>query len=418
MAGEQIVRMLIALFVSAWVARYLGPTQYGQLSFAISFASLFGVFATLGLNRIVVRELVKNANDPSYASILISSVVGMRLCAATAMLVLCTLIAWVAEQGELILVGIISAGFFFSSFDCIDLFFQSRSEARVIVVARMLVFSLITTIKIVLLIAGADLVAFAFVTLVEFVFTALALWFAYHWRGFKINFLEIDWRLATKLVGESWPEIIAGFSVMMFMRIDQVMLQNMIGSNAVGVFAVATRLSETWYFVPIALVTSTFPNIVRQRELDPINYMRRLQQLMTGLVALAYLAILVTNFIAEPVISFLYGEAYSESAQILKIHIWCGLFVSLGISSGSWIMAEKMIKLNLYRALFGAVTNFLLNLMIIPRYGVIGAAYATLFSLMVAYLFFDFFVPSMHCMAKAKVRSLLLFPSLAKVVRQ
>ena len=417
MMSEQIIRMLVGLFVSAWIARHLGPTQFGQLSFAISFASLFGIFATLGLNRILVRELVSNADKPGYATVLISSVIAIRMSAAICMFVLCTLIAWLANQGDLILVGIISAGFFFSVFDCIELFFQSRTEARLTVVSRTLAFSIVTIIKIALLISGAGLVAFALVTLVEFALAALSLWLVYRWRGFKVDFSEIDWTLAARLVGESWPEIIAGFSVMLFMRIDQVMLQNMIGSKAVGIFSVATRLSEAWYFIPTALVASTFPSIVRQREIDPINYIRRLQQLMSGLVALAYLAILTTTFLALPVISFLYGPAYIESAQVLVIHIWCGLFVSLGISSGSWIMAERKIKLNLYRALFGAVTNVLLNLIFIQKYGVIGAAYATLASLMAAYLFFDFFAPSMHGMAAAKIRALLLFPVLAKMIR-
>lgn len=408
MMSEQIIRMLVGLFVGVWIARLLGPTQYGQLSFAISFASLFGIFATLGLNRIVIRELVKNSENSEYASVLISTVFGMRLCAAICMFVLCTLIAWLAGQGDLILIGIIAAGFLFSIFDCIELFFQSRTEARVTAVARTLAFSLITVVKIALLIAGAGLVAFALVTLIEFVFAALALWLVYRWRGFKIYFSKVDWHLASNLLGESWPEIISGFSVMLFMRIDQVMLQNMIGSKAVGVFSVATRLSEAWYFIPIALVASTFPSIVRQREIDKKNYINRIQQLMSGLVALSYMAILVTSFMAVPVISFLYGSAYSESAQILVIHIWCGLFVSLGISSGSWIMAEGMIKLNLYRTLFGAVTNLVLNFIFIPQYGVIGAAYSTLFSLMAAYLLFDFFVPSMHCMVKAKLKALFL----------
>jgi O-antigen/teichoic acid export membrane protein len=417
MMSEQIIRMLVGLFVSVWIARLLGPSQFGELSFAISFASLFGIFAALGLNRIVVRELVKNADSPDFSKVLISTVLGMRLCAAICMFLFCTLVAWFAKQGELILVGIISASFLFSVFDSIDLFFQSRTEARVTAVARTLAFSVVTIVKIALLLAKAGIIAFALVTLFEFFCAALALWLVYRWRGFNINFSKINWRLAGKLMRESWPEIISSFSVILFMKIDQVMLQNMIGSNSVGLFSVAARLSEAWYFIPIAIVASTFPSIVRQREIDLEIYMNRIQQLMSGLVVLSYLAILGTSFLASPVVAFLYGSEYGESAIILVIHIWCGLFVSLGISSGSWIMAEGMIKLNLYRTLFGAVTNLILNFVFIPRYGAVGAAYSTLFSLMAAYLFFDFFVPSMRCMAKAKIRALLLFPLLAKMVR-
>jgi O-antigen/teichoic acid export membrane protein len=415
MASEQIIRMLVGLFVGVWIARQLGPYQFGELSFATAFSSLFGIIATLGLNRIVVRELVKNAEDQNYAEILINSVIGVRLCAALFMFLLCTLIAWLAEQGNYILVGIISAGFLFSSFDCIDLFFQSRVEARVTMVARTVAFASITIIKIILLLFNASLIAFALITLAEFIFSAVALWIVYQIRGFKIQLFRIDWHIAKSLINESWTEIIAGFSVLLFMRIDQVMLKNIIGSEAVGIYSVATRLSEAWYFIPIALVASTFPSIIRQREIDPKKYISNLEFLMTSLVALSYSVILVISFIAEPIISSLYGTAYRESAQVLVIHIWCGLFVSLGISSGSWLIAEKKIKLNLYRALLGALTNIFLNLLIIPKYGVVGAAYSTLLSLMSAYLFFDFFVPSMHSIAKNKIKALLLIPMIIKI---
>jgi len=216
--------------------------------------------------------------------------------------------------------------------------------------------------------------------------------------------------LALRLLGESWPEIIAGFAGLLYIRLDQVMLGNLMGDHAVGIFAVASRLSESWYFVPIALVGSTFPSIVRVREADPVLYIRRIGALMRGLVALSYSAIAMTTLFAPMFIVHLYGAAYRESATVLTIHIWCGLFMSLGLASGSWIMAEKRVKLNLYRNLCGAAVNVILNLLLIPQFGPIGASCATLSSLIVAYMLFDIAVPSMHSVSRAKWRALLLLP--------
>ena len=135
---------------------------------------------------------------------------------------------------------------------------------------------------------------------------------------------------------------------------------------------------------------------------------------MAGLCALAYAAVISAMALGEPVIQLLYGSAYQASASILLVHIWCGLFVSLGLASGSWIMAERRVSLNLYRNLAGLGANLVLNLALIPRFGALGAAYATLMALVVAYMLFDAFVPSMKAVSRSKWKALLVLPALVR----
>jgi O-antigen/teichoic acid export membrane protein len=191
--------------------------------------------------------------------------------------------------------------------------------------------------------------------------------------------------------------------------LDQVMLQSMVGPNAVGTYAVAAKLSEAWYFVPAAIVASTFPAVVRQQSGDRDMYLRRLRHLMIVLVLLSYAAAALGMVLARPLIAWLYGVAYADAAPILMVHIWCGLFVCLGIASGSWIMAERKTHLNLLRNLLGAGINVALNFVLIPLYQGLGAAVATLIAFASAYLLFDFLVPQMREMRDAKLRALLLW---------
>jgi len=216
--------------------------------------------------------------------------------------------------------------------------------------------------------------------------------------------------LMQRLLRESWPEIIAGFSGLLFMRLDQLMLENMAGSAQVGMFAVAAKLSESWFFVPAAIVASTFPSIVRERERNRPLYLRRISQLMVSLTGLSYLAALTTSLLAGPVVGLLYGPAYADSARILAIHIWCGLFVSFGLASGSWLMAERLIRFNLYRNLAGAILNVLLNLFLIPRHGAVGAAFATLISLAFAHFLFAAFSASTRVVFRLQLRAMILRP--------
>jgi O-antigen/teichoic acid export membrane protein len=415
MMGEQVFRLLVGIGVGVWTARLLGPERFGALSYAIAFASIFGIVATLGLNRILVRELVSNASLPDTVQRLMNVVFTLRLMAAAFMYAICIMGAWLGGGQQLLLIALVAGSYFFSASDCIELYFQSRVQARIVVRARLLSFIVVTAVRVVLLISNADLVAFAAATLLEYVGAAIALQWAYRHKGMRFSgLLHPDWKFARQLLAESWPEILAGFSGLLFIRLDQVMLHYLSGPAAVGIFAVAARLSEAWYFIPSAIIASTFPNIVASRKISSAVYMRRLQLLMAALCAISYVAVLSATLFANPVVRLLYGVPYLQSASILTVHIWSGLFVSLGLASGSWIMAEKRVRLNLYRNLSGLAANIALNLLLIPQFGALGAAYATLLSLVVAYVLFDLFVPSMREIGRGKWKAILLVPMILK----
>jgi PST family polysaccharide transporter len=222
----------------------------------------------------------------------------------------------------------------------------------------------------------------------------------------------VDPGLAVRLLRESSPEIAAGFSGLLFMRVDQIMLQHLAGSAAIGAFAVAVRLAEAWYFVPAAIVAATFPSVVAARAENPALYRMRLQRLMLVLCVLSYAVAALAGPIAEPLTGRLFGASFAAAAPAFAILVWGGLFTSLGLVSGSWIVAERRLRLNLWRNLVGLGANVLLNLLLVPRFGVTGAAFATLVALACAYLIFDLFVPAMAPIAACKWRALLVLPAL------
>ncbi len=406
MAGEQVVRLVVGLFVGVWIARHLGPTDFGALSYAISFTSLIGIFAALGLNRIVIRELSLCSENDEFRHRLISSVFAVRVLASIGCFLLAVGISLFAKQGDLLLVGIVALGFVFGAFEVIDLHFQALTQSRFSVVARSAAFFAGCILKVLLLLNDAEVVAFALAAVFEIAISGMFLRMTYRLAGLSLEMRYASIRYGCSLLRESWPEIFAGFACLIFMRIDQIMLGNMIGEEAVGVYSVASRLAESWYFIPTALVTSSFPSIVRQRQADKELYLRRLHQLMTGLVILAYAAGGGITLLADWGINLLYGPAYSEAAHVLVVLVWCGVFVSLGIASGSWIMAERQPVLNLARNVLGAFANIGLNSVLIPKYGICGAAYGTLISQTIAYFASDFIHPRTRPIGFMKLKSL------------
>lgn len=408
MAAEQVVRMIAGLFVGIWIARHLGPGDYGALNLALALSSLVGVFATLGLSRAVVRELTLHANDNVFGRRIVASTLAWRLLFSLVCYAATVAISLIFAQGNTLLVGIVAVSIAFTSFDVIDLYFQSKTASRYSVLARSISFFLFLCVKVGLLLSDADVVHFAIVTSLEAIGNAFALWLASRSFGIKPRVSDVDMRYGWSLIVHSWPELFAGFACLVFMRIDQIMLGNMVGDTAVGQYAVASRLAEAWYFIPSALVASSFPAIVHQRTQDKTLYLKRIHQLMVVLVGISYVVAVVVTLLAPWAIEVLFGKAYESSATILIILVWSGLFVSLGTASGSWIMAEAKPFLNLTRNVFGAVANIAFNLYLIPLYGTVGAAAGTLLSLSLAYLLSDFLKPQTRHIGVLKLKALLL----------
>lgn len=416
---ESVVRLVVGLSLSILIARHLGPDSFGILSYAQACALILGVVASAGLNRAVVRDLARTDLRPTDHVRLVSTAFAIKCMAAVAVYCSGLFLAIATDQSPLAVLAVTGACLLFGPADVIDLAFQARTESRRAVCAKLAALAISTIVRIGLLASGAGVLAFAIANLIEAAMTALALFVAWRRHDFMLSRSQIDLGLGRRLVLDNLPEALAGFSAILFMRLDQVMLQNLASSAEVGIYSVAARVSEAWYFVPAAIIASTFPSIVRAREEDPIRYLKRLSHLTSGLAVLSYAAIFVATLVAEPLLPLLFGPAYRESVHVLILHIWCGLFVSFGLASGSWIMAERQPKLNLYRNVAGLAANILLNLILIPRYGATGAAAATLVSLAVAYYLFDMVHPALKPMARMKHRALLLadFADLVRALR-
>jgi O-antigen/teichoic acid export membrane protein len=406
--GEQVVHALVSLGIGIWLARFLGPEAFGQFSFALALVSVFAIVATLGLNRIVVRELVARAGDAMATRSLMSTVFAMRLAATFAAFMACAVASWLFGLGEAGIVALVAASLMFRAPDCVDLYFQSITASRVTASAKTVAFLIASLIRVILLVAGAELWAFAAMVVLEAALSSMALLWVYGARADALRPRPFDAALARRLIKESSPEILAGFAGLMLMRLDQLMLEALRGPAEVGVYSVASRLAESWYFVVTAIVASTFPAIVRQRERDASAYMLRLSQLMVGLVGIAYFVIALATIVAKPIVNLLFGTDYAAAAGILIVLIWSGLFVCLGAASGSWIMAEGKVRLNLYRHMLAVSVNVALNALLIPAHGGLGAAVATLTALAVAYLGFDFVRSDTRAIGRLKLWALLL----------
>jgi len=414
----KIFRMGVGLFVGVWVARYLGPEQFGVLSYAVAFVGLFLPISKLGLDGIVVREIVRT---PESANEILGTAFSLKLAGAvTAFLASIGVIFLIKPQDSLIkiMVAIIAASFIVKTFEAIDLWFRSQVQSKFTVIAQNSAFLLAALLKIGLLLAGVSVIYFAWTNLLEACIATFGLIIAYKIYGLRIS----DWSFSLKrfnaLFRDSWPFIFSGFFAVIFMQIDQIMIGQMLGNQSVGQYSAAVCISTIWYFIPMSIVNSVFPSIIEARKIDEKLYYERLRKLFNVMALCAYSVIIPLTFLSNLIVNTLYGKEYIQSAYILQVHIFSCIFLFLGLARGPWINAENFTKFVLLTNSIGAVSNVILNYVLIGWMGTIGAAYSTLISYFLAYIASNILFAKTRPILLLQIKAIFLYDYLGKVINR
>jgi len=381
--GHRVLSMVVALFVGVYVARYLGPERFGLLSYAASFVGLFTALATLGLDGIMVRELVKS---PERRDELLGTAFWLKVGGAILMWAgIAAAVPFTHNDTQTnILIIIIAFAVIFQAFNVIDFVYQAEVKSKYVVYAQIVSLVISSITKLVFVWITSPLVWFAWVFLLDAAVLAAGMTAIYLKNTGKVWYWKWQWQIAKELVKDSWPLILSGMVIAIYMKIDQVMIKEMLDARAVGNYAAAVRLSEAWYFVPMAITSSVFPAIINAKKQSKELYYQRLQKLYDLMVWLAVAIALPTTFLAPWVIRVLYGEAFLPAAGVLSIHIWAGVFVFLNNATWRWHLTENNQKMAFVRLFIGALFNILFNSFLITDYGIVGAAWATLLSYSIA----------------------------------
>ncbi len=378
--GDRIVRMCVGLLVGVWLARYLGPSLYGEFSYAIAFAAMFTPVAMLGLDEIVIRDLIQ---DPSKKEELLGSAFFLMLAGGLAVFIAATATISVVRPGDTLacwLVAIISAGSVFQAFIAIEFWFESRLQWKYIVFSKHSAFLLVSLLKIVLITVHAPLVAFAWAGLGEIVCGSVGLVLVYRNNGHRMRAWRGSRATAGTLLKDSWPQIFSVFLTMVYLKIDQVMLGTMAGNEELGFYSAAVRLTEAWYFIPLAICSSVFPSLVKARADNQELFHDRMQKLYNLMALIAYAVAVPVTLFSNWIVDLLFHSAYAKTGPLLAALIWTGLFTSLGAARNAFMVSQNWLRINLVSTLLGCIMNIVLNLFLIPRYGAMGAIIASLIS--------------------------------------
>ncbi|PKN13758.1 MAG: flippase [Deltaproteobacteria bacterium HGW-Deltaproteobacteria-4] len=390
--GEKLFTIGVGFLVTVLIARYLGPERYGILAYALSLTALFASAGHMGLGGLVVRELVRK---PDSRPEIIGTSIALKLLGFLVGFIALLIYALVfedRENKEFLVLIVVASALFFKPFDVIDFWFQAHVQAKYTAIARSASFFFTACFNVLLVLISAELLFFAFSSLLQSFLAACFLLLLFRsTANIPITTWRVSLMMAKQLWSHGWVIFLGAIFSSIYLKLDQIMLKWLTSAEEVGIYSVAATLSEAWYFVPSAIIASLFPNLIKLKEENKIFFNASLQKIFDILFILALSVALVVNFMAEPLMEFLFGQQYLASAPILAIHIFASLFIFMRAAFSMWILIENALIFSLITQGLGALANIGLNFLLIPKYSGYGAAVATLLSYATASYFSLFF---------------------------
>ena len=416
--GSLAIRFLINTFA---LSSYLGTRQFGILNYPVALVAFFLAIAALGLDGFVTRELL---NDPGKKDTLLGTSFWMRLIAGFAIIPLVYVAYTLANHLNPLdtpfsYVFIVSFTAVIQSANIIDSFFQSKVQAKKIMYINVVGNVLSAIVKLCFILLKLPLIWFVYSLVFDAALIAAGYVISYLNSGNHISKWKFDPSTASYLIKHSWPLAFSAILVSLYMKIDQVMIPIYLKTSQLGIYSTVANLSESWYFIPVAIVTSVFPAIMHARNTDIVRYKKRLQNMYDLMVVISMSIAIFMTFASK----FIYHLAYARhpefwsGAPVLAVHVWAGVFVFLGSASGQYLIAEGYTKMSMLRTGVGAIVNIVLNIFLLPRYGILGAAYATLAAYGIA-TFFIVFIPKTREQGLLMLRSLFLISLFQKIIKR
>lgn len=375
--GGKIAQMLLSFLVGILTARFLGPSNYGLINRTAAFLTFFTPVCTLGIHSVIINELISN---PNRTEELLGSGIGIRCITSIISMGLIQVLVFLLEKDNYLFFWVTflqSGTLFFQSFDLIEYWYQSKLEAKYISIITFLAYMATAGYKILLLVQERSVSWFAFANTLDYLLVAIMYVIIYVMRDRK-KFV-FKWNCVISLLKKSYEFILSSLMVAVYAEMDKVMLGEMLDDKAVGLYSVGTKICAMWVFVLSAIINSIRPSIIEAKEQNNKDlYHIRIIQMYSIVFWLSIVVSSAFCILAEFIIIVLYGSEYIGAKNAFRIVTWYTGASYLGVARSTWMVCENRQKYEKVLAALGALSNIILNFLLIPAFGICGAAWATL----------------------------------------
>lgn len=388
---DKVIRAVYTLFVGAMIARHFGPEKFGFISITVTLVTILASFTNFGADGIVVKELTIR---PGLTSKIFGTIFLSRL--AFCVIIYLFLILYYYffanyPREEIYVALIISSTLLFNFSDSFDLWFQSQLINHKTIIIKMVGLIATMALRYFFITKNTSLLIFSLSYLFEALFSFFSMNFLF-FRNRENRKIIYSTKILIIIFKQSWPNLVSGLMIVLYMRIDQVMINFLLDKRDLGLFSAAIPFSTAIYFVPMALSVVLTPILSKIRAQSIERYLNLFKSIYTGIWILLIPYCVIMSLVSPYLIKLFYGNKYDGAEDVLRILVYTAIPVSLGVVQGIWIVNEKLNNINLYKSIIGACSNVIFNFLLIPRFGIVGAAFSTLISYflsaMVSNLFF------------------------------
>ena len=404
--GGKVFQMIIALIVNLFTARYLGPGNYGVINYASAYLAFFTSLCTLGINSIIIKDFVDHPNEEGCA---IGSTLVLRAISSTLSAITIVAIVSIVDMGEpitIIIAGLCSLALPFQIFDTFNYWFQSKYNSKVTSIVTLIAYVVTAIYKSLLLIFGKSVQWFAAATALDYLCVSLLLIIAYKkYKGPKLSF---SFEKAKSLLKQGYHYILSGLMVAIYGYTDKFMLKQMLNETAVGYYSAATSICAMWVFVLQAIIDSMYPTIMLLSGKSEEEFEKKNRQLYAIVFYISLFVALLFQVFGEIAVNILYGDAYMEAVNPLRIVTWYTAFSYLGVARNAWIVSKNKQTYLKFIYMIAALMNIILNLIFIPLFGASGAALASLITQILTSLGLPYCFKDLRANAKLMLQAILL----------
>ena len=387
---DSVIKILAGFILTVLIARFFGPGKFGDINYVLAVVEVLQIFVLFGFDEIVLRDLgQKNISDDV---ILGSSIILRLLFAVITYIAGAILFIFFLGKAFLLLYLILGLQLFFYILYILKPWYQIHSLNKYIAISSQICFWVMTVAKVLVIAFNMEnLKIYAFALAFSVFCEVLCLYVFYLKNGHGITTWKVDFSYQKKLLSDSLPVVFQNFAIVIYMKIDQLMIGKMLNSEELGIYSIAVTISQVIYFLPGTLINAFYPKIAEKAR-NKLPYEDDVSTLGAILIIPFILFAVCCTFIIPYFIPLFFGDAYAAAGDVIKLHSWAGIFVAVGCANSYWLVLNNLQRYSLYATIIGAIFNFVLNFIFIPRFGINGAAVTTVLSQMMAafgaYFFF------------------------------
>lgn len=404
--SEKVFQMIISLFVNRIVAEYLQPENYGTLNYVISLVTFFTSLCTLGLDAIIINEII---NKKEKQGEVLGTSIFMRLISSFLSTFLIVFVVLYLKPGNntILVMAILQAiCLFFHAFDSLNIWYQSKLKSKYTSIIAFVSYVIVALYKVYIVFSKKSLEWFALYNVLSVFLTSMITLYMY--KEHKGPRLQVNSNIMKPLLKKSYPFILSGLMIAIYGQTDKIMLGSLMPDmTGVGLYSVAITITNLWSFIPSSIITSFRPTIISAKLESNEKYIKRLKQLYSIILWVNIVYAIGISVFSDILIKLLYGEAYLGAKIPLLLAVWSGGFSYIGVARDIWFVSEGYQKYSTWISLTGCITNVILNYIMIPTWGIVGAAIATTITQIMTGLIATLFFKKTRINSKYIVESLV-----------